>query len=95
MSGQMNEEQIYEEARQRVKAKRDFYEHLSAWVIISVILFIIWALNGFDRSFWFLWPVCIWGIFVLIHCLKVFVIMQRLDRHAIEKEVEKIKKEQE
>ena len=89
----MNEEQIYEEARQRVKAKRDFYGHLSAWAIVSVILFIIWAIFGFDRSFWFLWPVCIWGIFILVHYLKVFVIMQRLDRSAVEKEVEKIKKE--
>jgi hypothetical protein len=36
----------------------------------------------------------IWGIFVLGHFLRVFVFESKSDRGAIEKEVEKIKREQ-
>ena len=93
MPSQMSEEQIYEEARLRVKARKDFYSHLSAWAIISVILFIVWAITSFGGYPWFLWPVCIWGIFVLLNYIRVFVIKQKSDKTAVEKEVEKIKKE--
>jgi len=33
----MSEEQIYEEARLRIKAKKDFYGHLAAWAIVNII----------------------------------------------------------
>ena len=95
MANQMSEEQIYEEARLRVKAKRAFYEHLSAWAIVNVVLIIVWTLSGFGGGYpWFLWPLCIWGAFVFINYLRVFVFKQKSDRAAIEKEVEKVKRGQ-
>ncbi|HUT68766.1 MAG TPA: 2TM domain-containing protein [Dehalococcoidales bacterium] len=93
MTMKMTEEQIYEEAKLRVKAKKDFYGHLSAWVIVNVILIIVWALSWGGYP-WFLWPLCIWGIFVVIHGLRTFVFERKSDRAAIEKEVENIKREQ-
>jgi hypothetical protein len=93
MTEQTSEEQIYEEARQRVKAKRDFYGHLSAWLIVNIILIVVWALTIPGGYPWFLWPLCIWGIFVFVNYLRVFVFKQNPDKIAIEKEVEKIKKE--
>ena len=93
MTGPTKEEQIYEEARLRVKAKRDFYGHLAAWAVVNVILIIVWALTDDGGHRWFLWPLCIWGAFVFINYIRVFIIKQP-DRNAIEKEVEKIKKEQ-
>jgi len=94
MSEQMPEEKIYEEARLRVKAKKNFWGHFSAWAIVNVILIIIWALTDFGGYPWFLWPLCIWGAFVFINYLRVFVFKEKSDRAAIEKEVEKIKREQ-
>jgi len=35
MGNQPIEEQIYEEARLRVKAKKDFYGHLTAWETVK------------------------------------------------------------
>ena len=93
MTGKLTEEQIYEEAKLRVKAKKDFYGNLIAWAIVNVILIIVWALSGQGYP-WFLWPLCIWGAFVVLHGLRTFVFEKRSDRVAIEKEVEKIKKEQ-
>ena len=94
MASQMSEEQIYEEARLRVKAKKDFYGHLTAWAVVNVILIVVWALASRGGYPWFLWPLCIWGIFVLLHYLRVFFLERKSDRSAIEKEVERIKKEQ-
>jgi hypothetical protein len=37
MSNQMSEEQIYEEAKKRVKAKKDFYGNLAAWETAKII----------------------------------------------------------
>jgi len=93
MADQMSEEKIYEEARLRVKAKKDFYGHLSAWTIVNIILIVVWALS--TRGYpWFLWCLCIWGVFVLLHYLRVFVFERKSDRSAIEKEAERIRKEQ-
>ena len=93
MTARMSEEQVYEEAKRRVKAKRDVWGHVGAWAAVNIVLIIIWALS--DRGHpWFLWPLGIWGVFVLFHYLRVFVFERKSDRVAIEKEVEKIKREQ-
>ena len=94
MTTGMSEEKIYEEARLRVKAKKDFYGHLSAWAIVNIILIVVWALTSPGGYPWFLWCLCIWGVFVLLHGLRVFVFERKSDRSAIEKEVERIKREQ-
>ena len=94
MATQMTDEQIYEEAKLRVKAKKDFYGHLTAWLIVNIILIIVWALTDHGGHLWFLWPLCIWGIFVLLHGLRVFVFERKSDKTAIEKEAERIKREQ-
>ncbi len=93
MPPSISEEQIYEEARQRVKAKKDFYSHLAAWALFNGILIIIWFIYSFGDTPWFLWPMGIWGAFILYKYVRVFVIKEKLNRSAIEKEAEKIKKE--
>ena len=94
MSSQTSDDEVYEVAKKRVKAKRDFYGNLGAWAIVNIILIIVWALTNLGGHPWFLWCLCIWGIFVLLHYLRVFVFERKSDRTAIEKEAERIKKEQ-
>ena len=94
MTNQPSEEKIYEEAKRRVKAKRDFWGHFGAWATVNIILVIVWALTDLRGHPWFLWPLGIWGVFVLIHFLRVFVFERKTDIEAIEKEAEKIKREQ-
>lgn len=86
-------DEIYEEARHRVKGRKSFYSHLTAWAIVSVILIIVWSVTNFGGYPWFLWPVCIWGAFVFYNYLNVFIITEKYNHSAIEKEVEKIKRE--
>ena len=93
MTNQLSEEKIYEEAKKRVKAKGDFYGNFGAWATVNIILVIVWALTDPGGYPWFLWPLGIWGVFVLVHFLRVFVFERKSDVGAIEKEAEKIKRE--
>ena len=93
MAKQLSEEEIYEEARARVKAKRNFWSNFGTWAGVNVLLIIIWALSGMGHP-WFLWPLCIWGIIVLIQGLRVYVVERKPESGAIEKEAEQIRKEQ-
>ncbi|MFC1866197.1 2TM domain-containing protein [Chloroflexota bacterium] len=99
MAQDLSEEEVCEEAKKTVKAKRGFYGHLGSYLAVNTILIVIWALSDADlgtANMWFLWPLCIWGAFVLLNFLQVFVFKTstRGEKAAIEKEAEKIKKEQ-
>ncbi|MFC1969509.1 2TM domain-containing protein [Chloroflexota bacterium] len=92
MSTQMTEEQIYEEASRKVKAKKGFYGGLITYLAVNAVLIVIWALSG-QGHMWFLWPLGIWGIFVLGDYMRIFVFGKGSDQQAIEKEVEKMRRE--
>lgn len=94
MAKSLSDEQIYEEASRRVKAKKSFYGSLATYVVVNAVLIVIWLLSGQGYP-WFLWPLGIWGVFVLGHFLRVFVFEKGSDQQAIEKEVEKMKRGQE
>jgi len=94
MTKQLSDEQIYEEARSRVKAKRGFWGHVITYAIVNIICFLIWALNGGGYP-WFLWVLGPWGIVIILpHYLRVFVFEGKSERRAIEQEAGKIRKEQ-
>ena len=106
MAKDLSEEELYEEAKKRVKDKRRFYNHLGAYLVVNAILIVIWALSGdatnewsdygtWTGNKWFLWPLCIWGAFVVLNFLQVFAFKTsaRGEKAAINKEIEKIKKE--
>ena len=95
MTTGMSEETIYEEAKKRVKAKKDFYVHLAVYVCVNIFLIIIWAFPSGGGFPWFIFPLGGWGIGLIFHCLDVFVFQRKSDRTAIEKEVEKLRREQE
>ena len=88
----LSDEQIYEEAKKRVKSKRDFWGNFGVYTVVNIICFLVWVLG--DRGYpWFLWVLGPWGVLVILHYLRVFVLAGKSERNAIEKEVERIKKE--
>jgi fatty acid desaturase len=94
MANQMDEEQIYEEAKKRVKAKKSFWSHFVFYAVVNVICFLIWAIGGGGYP-WFLWVLVPWGIVIILpHYLRVFIFEGRSEKRAIEKEAEKIRREQ-
>ena len=94
MAKQLSEEQIYEEAKARVKAKRGFWGHFITYAVVNIICFFVWALTG-GGSPWFLWVLGPWGVVVILpHYLRVFIFEGKSERRAIEQEADRIKKEQ-
>jgi len=94
MANQMSEDKIYEEAKKRVEAKKGFYIHLTVYICVNILLVLIWAFAAGGGYPWFLWPLGMWGVFVLVDYLRVFVFERKSDRSAIEKEAERIRREQ-
>jgi uncharacterized small protein (DUF1192 family) len=50
--------------------RRDFQEHLRAYLMVMVLLVAIWALTG-AGYFWPVWPMLGWGIGVWSHAAAV------------------------
>lgn len=93
ITGRMTEEAIYEEAKKRVKAKKNLYTHIVVYVCVNIFLLIIWAVTGGGFP-WFIFPLGGWGIGLAFHIMDVLVWQCKSDRKAIEKEAEKIRREQ-
>ena len=92
MTTGMSDEQIYEQAKKRVEARKGFYVHLTVYICVNIFLVLIWAFVA-GRGFpWFIFPVAGWGIAIIIHGVSIFV--GKSDKAAIAKEAEKIKREQ-
>ena len=67
----MDEQQKREAALKRLKQKRDFFAHLSVYVIVNGILTAIWALSG-AGYFWPVWTMFGWGIGLAFHAYSVW-----------------------
>ena len=99
----MKKEDIYEEARKRVKAKKGFFYHLLAYAFIIGMLY---AIMHFENNGEIL-PVIIvalsWGIGLAIHYLQVFGtenldilgISPNWEEEELEQEIEKLKRRKE
>ena len=94
----MTEDIKYKEARKRVKRKKDFYEHLTTYIIISVFLVALNMITSPGR-YWFHWPVLGWGMAVLFNYLDVFGVpgIGPMDKEwedkAIQEEMDKMDRE--
>lgn len=62
----------YEKARKHVKDVKDFYVHLSVYLVMAVFFVTLNVLTSFGE-WWFHWPLLGWGIGLSIHGLTVFV----------------------
>ncbi|BDW91267.1 histidine kinase [Flagellimonas marinaquae] len=68
----MDNENKYIRARERVDELKKFYGNLTSYVlVISGLALINYFSNGFGYM-WFLWAAFGWGIGLLFHALKTF-----------------------
>lgn len=68
----MNDEK-YEEAKKRVKELKGFYRNLITYVSVNIFLIVINLITSPD-SLWFYWVTLFWGIGIVLHASKVFVL---------------------
>ena len=95
MPPEMSEEEVYEAAKKRVRQKRDFYNHLTVYIIVNFMLVIIWSFGSRGHP-WFVWPMVGWGIGIIFHALDVYVFHKHSawEKKEMEKEIDKIRKSQ-
>jgi hypothetical protein len=67
----MNQEQLYERARERVEAIKGFYVHAAIYVVVNTGLFAINALTA--GTWWFFFPLIGWSIALGIHAAVLFL----------------------
>ena len=63
------------EAIQRLRKRRDFRTHLTAYVLVNFLLISIWLVVGITAGAWFPWPVFPllgWGIGLAFHIWDVY-----------------------
>jgi hypothetical protein len=85
----------YTEAQKRVKKKKEFYSHLSSYVVMGIFFFVLNFLTAPGR-WWFYWPMLGWGIGLAFHYIDVFGIpgvgdlSKDWEEKAIEEELQKM-----
>jgi hypothetical protein len=88
----MDDQNMYQQAKERAESKIQFYIHLVVFLVVNCILLVI-NLKTSPDSLWFLWPFFGWGIGVVLHGLKVLDVFNfsKVKKQMIEKEIAKEK----
>lgn len=97
MVSKMTEEQVYALAKKRVQARKDFTLHLIVYLGVNTLLFCLWLFVT-ERGFpWFAFPLGGWGIGLMAHFFFYRSVRGEASESqsaAVEKEAEKIRREQ-
>ena len=67
----MNGEDGRAAAMKRLKDKRDFRNHVAAYVLVNTLLVVIWAVSG-AGYFWPIWSIAGWGIGLAFNAWAVY-----------------------
>jgi hypothetical protein len=70
-SGVQTEDDLREQAIQRLKKKRDFRSHVFIYVAVNAMLVVIWAVTD-SGFFWPIFPMVGWGIGVAANAWDVY-----------------------
>jgi hypothetical protein len=81
--------QLREKARKRVTQRREFYAHLTTYVVVNAAIILVWALTG-AGYFWPAWVLFGWGIGLVLHGLSVFGPLRDVSEEDVDRELAKM-----
>lgn len=67
----MENDERYIRAKKRVENLKDFYIHLTVYLLVNIFLFVI-NLTTYTGVWWFIYPLGGWGIGVTVHGISIF-----------------------
>ena len=70
-AGPDTEQDIRDQAIERLKKKRDFKTHVLMYVTVNAFLVVIWAISD-SGFFWPIFPILGWGIGVIANAWDVY-----------------------
>jgi hypothetical protein len=84
------EQDLREQAVERLKKKRDFRGHVFMYVLVNTMLVVIWAVTG-SGFFWPIFPILGWGIGVAANAWDVYW-RRPISEDEIQREAERLRR---
>ena len=94
----IEQHELYENARYRIKQKKRLYFHFVVFLVGSVFLIILNKILNVGENFledWFVWAIFLWFFIFVLHFINVFVTKRFMDRTWERNQIEKLVKKQE
>ncbi len=92
----INQHELYEYARLRLKQKKRLYYHFVLFVLGSIFFVIANKLLGvFPESNWFLWAITIWTFIFVLHFIRVFITDSFMNKNWERTQIDKLIAKQE
>ena len=85
----VTDEELHEEAKQRVQKRRDLGTHAVVFVVMNAMFVAIWALTGSDY-FWPAWIIGLWSVGLIMNVWDVYF-RRPVTEHDIEQELKRIR----
>ena len=86
--GSMTEDERYQRALHRVRELKEFYGHLTSYVLVNAGLFLVDVFTG--DGWWFYWPLLGWGIAVVAHGISAFGLVDLFGKDWEERKVREL-----
>lgn len=92
----INQHELYEYARLRLKQKKRLYYHFVLFVLGSIFFVIANKLLGvFPDSNWLLWAITIWCFIFVLHFIRVFITDSFMNKNWERAQIDKLIAKQE
>jgi len=98
MSEKIEQHELYENARYRVKQKKRLYFHFVVFLVGSVFLIALNKIFNVGENIvndWFVWAILLWFFLFILHFINVFVTKRFMNRNWERNQIEKLIKKQE
>lgn len=93
----IEQHELYENARYRVKQKKRLYFHFVLFLVGSVFLIVLNKIFNVGENFienWFVWAILLWLFLLILHTINVFITKKFMDRNWERLQIEKLVKKQ-
>jgi len=98
MSQNIEQHELYENARYRIKQKKRLYFHFIVFLVGSVFLIILNKILNVGENIvedWFVFAILLWFFLFILHFINVFFTKKFMDRNWERNQIEKLVKKQE
>ncbi|SHM57752.1 2TM domain-containing protein [Flavobacterium chilense] len=89
MEPNYTEAERYYKAQKKVKEIREFYEHLTVYLLVNPIVIVVNIMTS-PGYLWFIWCLMGWGIGLILHGLTVFNLPPFFDKDWEERKIREI-----
>lgn len=89
MEKNYNEADRYYEAQKRVKEIKEFYQHLTVFLLCNPIIIAVNLMTS-PGYLWFVWSLFGWGFAIIMHGLKAFRISPAFSKEWEERKIKEL-----